>query len=337
MYKIGDPIPDRTEQVAALIARFFPDDASYNGASDRPAEDLIEAFPELGRIARHEGKPPKDDSASGWDFYLACGSARSELTMDEFAALLRLARNGDKKSRRDDYVKRTWEKAQERVAAEEIDPATRISKRWGLAADPVVSGRMRDPIVYLTLRSGRELRLPNVDDLFEPNKHSRIVSRVAKTRFPRLAPAEAVDIAQRVIELCPSEEPDPLEDARQWVIEFNACAGAIVKTVKPDGKRIKRWDVFEEVVRIEQTLKATGSDVARRSVVIYDSEKDEAWLPAGALKKHSDARLPWPEFTACLAEIGWRHAEIDMREPDRAKRAAHTAKRFRRRFYVGGH
>ena len=61
---------------------------------------------------------------------------------------------------------------------------------------------------------------------------------------------------------------------------------------------------------------------------------EEIWLPAGALKEHSGARIGSAQFTAALSEIGWLPEEIDVREPSsRADRP--NAQRFHRNFYVG--
>lgn len=327
---------DRQAQLDAMVERILGKPTSNGGGPEeagpgRSVEELLEAFPRLGELARREGKAPKDPSPSGWDFYLACESARCGLSDAEIATLIRHARRDDSKGTRGDYVKRTIERARASVETEQADPATRLSHRYALRSDPIVSGAMLDPIVYLTLRSGRVLRLPNVDDLFEPNKHTRVVSRIAKTRFPRLSPAEAVDLAQLIIALCPSEDVDPLEEARFWVIEFIARAGAFVEAVNPDGTPKTRWEVLEALVEAERSL-PRGPDVAMRSAIVRKGE--ELWLPAGALKDYSGSRRSWPEFTADLAEIGWRHEELDVREPTtRAGKAA--ARRVHRRFYVG--
>ena len=336
-------IVERQAEIDDLVVRMLGE-PSTNGAGPtseeetgdagpgRAVEELIEAFPRLGEIVKHDGARPSDPSDSGWDHYLGCESVRCGLARSEFAALLRRARKDDAKSRREDYVNRTWAKAEAAVAAEERDPAKRMSARWRLGDDPVVSGEMRDPIVYLTRRSGRVLRLPNIDDLFEPNKHTRIVSRIAKTRFPLLTIAEAVDIAQRVIELCPSEAPDPLEEARQWVVEFIAHIGAVIEAVTPDGTSRPRWEILDEFEQAERKLASARSAAARTAII--RTANGELCLPAGALKEHSGARMSWAEFTACLAEIGWRHLTIDVREPTtRAGKA--EARRVHRNFYAG--
>lgn len=342
----GGAITERQAQLDALVLRMFgpptrngagPDDAG----SGRSVEELIAQFPKLGEIAAHQGTAPKDDSDSGWDFYLACESARCGLTMGEFAALLRHSRKNDAKSLRGDYVKRTWEKAEEKVTAEEADPAKRISRRYNLS-DPVIRGETLGDIasgaakVYLHCQSGRRLRFPRLGDLFDPAKHTRIASQVTRSRFRALSGKEAADIAQSIIELCGGEDADPLDEARGWVIEFIAHAGATVDAVKADGSRKTRWEALAEIVDTERTL-GLNRDIARRSVVIYDRGKDELWLPAGALKDYSSSRKSWPDFTSDLAEIGWRHKELFARPPGgRAERAeGATAKPIHRNFYMG--
>ncbi len=343
--KGGGAIVDRQAQLDALVARMLGE-SSRNGAGPttdddpgpgRPVEELLDQHPKLAEIARHEGKAPSDSSPSGWDHYLACESARCDLTRSEFAALLRHARDDDVKSRRADYVTRTWEKAQATVAADDEDPAKRISVRWGLHDDPIVSGETLGDIasgaakVYLTTRDGRRLRFPRLGDLFDPAKHTRTASQVTRSRFGALTGKEAADIAQSIIELCGGEDVNPLQEAREWVIEFIAHAGGTVDAVKENGERKTRWEVLSEVVKVEGTLQPTGP-IARRSVVIYDAEKNELWLPAGALKESSSTRKSWPDFTSDLAEIGWRHEELYARPP-----GSRQVKRdpIHRNFYVG--
>ena len=139
-------------ELDALIEQMFSPEAQNgsgpSGASERAAgdesarsrEELLDEFPELKRIAGHEGKAPKDTSDSGWDFYLACESTRSGLTDPEIEILIRHARRGDSKATRADYITRTISGARKTAGAD--DPAGRISKRWGLEKDPIVSGEI---------------------------------------------------------------------------------------------------------------------------------------------------------------------------------------------------
>jgi hypothetical protein len=329
------------EQIAAEIVDVAEPDSTSNGGDNdtepgRPVETLLEEFEQLGRIVRRDGKAPGDGSGHSWDFYLCCEGVRCGCTDPELTALIVHNRtvNPDSQGKRNrpDYAARTIAKAHAAVTTEERNPAKRISARWNLDKDPIASGKMRDPIVYLTLRSGRVLRLPSIDDLFEPNKHTRIVSRIAKTRFPRLSPTEAVDIAQRVIELCPAEALDPLEEARWWVVEFIAHAGATIDAATADGTPKSQWQVLNELAETETRLERERYGIAERAAIIVKGE--ELWLPAKALKAYSDARVPWPEFTACLAEIGWRRVEIDIREPT-TRAGKSDARRAHRNFYVG--
>jgi hypothetical protein len=334
----GSGVPvESQEQVDALYVRMWGEPSS-NGARpepepepDGPARELT-ALLKLGKIRRtvkRDGTPPGDGSASAWDFFLACEARRCGCSLAEFALLLKQARGDDAKSGRADYVEGTWRGAGEEVDTEgEKDPARRLTHRYGLRDDPIVSGEMRDPIVYLTQRSGRVLRLPNIDALFEPNNHSRIVSRIAKTQFARLTGPEAVEFAQLIIALCPSDDVDPLDETRHWPIDFTAEAGKIIES------RGSPWDTLAECERLEQTLQSRRS-AAARSVVIRD-RNGELWLPAGALREHSGARLTWPEFTARLQEIGWRHKDVDVRAPGtRAERDEGKTGRIHRNFYVG--
>jgi hypothetical protein len=332
-------IAERQEQFDAVVAAMFASGrSSSNGAgpSVRNVEELLAAFPELARLAGHRGKKPKDDSASGWDFWLACQAIRSGLSKEEIAALIRHARRGDFKGERPDYLERTIAAAREGVERDAADPAALISRRWNLGGDPVVGGELLGGvIVRLTRQSGAALRIPKVDDLFDASRHTRIVSVIAKTRFAKLTAAEAVEVAQAVIALCPGDRPDPCREARGWVTEFIAHSGVEVQAVTTAGCRKSRWEVFSEFEQAEQALK-DSRDAAGKTAIIRDREKNELWLPAGALKEHSGSRADWDEFTAQLGEVGWRSEEVDVREPaSRAARAAGEAQRVHRNFYVG--
>ena len=329
-------------QLDVLVARMFgPEIAEPERAGPaRTAQDLIGEHPKLGLIVRREGAGPHKKTQSEWDLYLACECARLELTRNDFARLLIDAR-GDQKAVRATYVKTTWGKAQSEVAFEETDPAKRISRRYNLHGDNrIIRGETIGDIasgaakVYLYAADGRRLRFPRLGDLFEAGKHTRIASQVTRSEFGALNGKEAVSIAQAIIALCGGDDADPLEEPGGWTSEFIAHAGATVEALDERGGRKGRWALFVEYQDTEQTLQA-GRDPAARSAVIYDGEKDEWWLPAGALKTYSDSRRSGTDFIADMAEAGWRHVRVDLKEPSRAKRATGDADRIRRRFYVG--
>ena len=328
--KADDPAPVRLldnggprytiEQVQAEIVAVQPEPVinAADAGPGRPVEELLAAFPQLDKIARHQGKAPKDPSPSGWDYWLACASVRSGLSDGEIAALIGHARLGDPKGARQDYIKRTISKARETAEVEASDPAQRISRRWNLKDDPIVSGSALgdiasgSAIIYLERRNGKRLRFPRLADLFDARAHTRIVSLVTRATFTVLTNAEATEIEQLIIQLCGGEDDDPRDEARQWVTDFIAYAGATIDALKPDGTPKSRWDVVAEYKQVEGTL-PRGPDAARGSVIIRKGE--ELWLPAGKLMDHSRSRMTWGQFTSCLAEIGWRHKEIDVREP----------------------
>lgn len=118
----GEGTPEaKQEQVDALVVRMFGKQ-SRNGAGPedgagaaRTVGELLRLFPQLAKIAKHEGKAPKDPSASGWDHYLACESVRCGLSDVEIAALIRHSRVGDRKGVRGDYIARTIAKARAEV------------------------------------------------------------------------------------------------------------------------------------------------------------------------------------------------------------------------------
>jgi hypothetical protein len=142
---------------------------------------------------------------------------------------------------------------------------------------------------------------------------------------------EAVEIAQLIIRLCGGEDFDAREEAREWVGEFIAYAGAVVDGLNADRTPKSAWDVLSECLRVEQSLPRYGPAAGRSAII---QKGTEWWLPAGALKESSGSRLSWGDFTASLREIGWRREERDVREPSsRAERP--DAGRVHRRFYVG--
>ena len=315
-------------------------DASSTTEADtgpgRTIETLLTELPKLAKIVARDGKAPGDGSGHSWDFYAACETKRGGGTQAEARAVIRHNRavNGDPngKAERDDYVDTTVEKAWDAVDDDETsDPARKISKRWGLAKDPILSGEiLMGSIVYLTLRSGRRLRIPDLDDLFDAGRHSRVISRVAQTRFARLSPAEAVEIAQLVIELCTIDEPEPAEEARGWVTEFIAMAGGVIDGLDTAGEQRDQWTVLKEHRDAELILQSHRSAAGRSAIVRGES----VWLPAAALKEHSGARVSWAHFDARLAEIGWRKVDRDVREKTTREGKA-AADRIHRNFYVG--
>lgn len=122
-------ITERQSQLDAVVEEMFgkPSANGAGPANDEPgrsAEELIRKFPRLGRIARHEGKPPKDASDSGWDFWLTCEGCQRGLNDAELGAMIAYARRGDRKGARSDYVKRTIAGARKRL------PAPSPLRRW---------------------------------------------------------------------------------------------------------------------------------------------------------------------------------------------------------------
>ena len=340
---LGDGGPRYTlEQIRAEIVE-EPAINSSSGELERSVEVLLAEHPRLQKPVAREGDAPGKGSDSEWDYWLACESVRSDLIRDEFAALLRHARKDDAKSQRLDYVETTWKKARSAVSADEKEPARKLSIRYNLRGDPTIVGG--DPIddiaggsgkVYLHARDGGRYRIPRLDDLFDAAKHTRIISRITRSQFAALSVKEAVDLTQAIIQLCGGEDMDPLEEPREYVIEFIAHAGASIEAIGPDDKRKSNWDVLSEIVDAETRLESKR-DLARRSVIVYDREKNEFWLPAGALKEYSGSRKTWPDFTSDLKEIGWRHEELYGRSRgSRADRAKSSApKPIHRRFYIG--
>ena len=311
-------ISDRQEQLDALIAAMFPASSS-NGhrPSARTVERAVCRVPQLAQIARRDGKPPKDDSRSGWDYY-RCEAARCGLSEGEIEALIRHARRDD--GVRDDYVKRTIANARAAVdaeLAETNDAARHPPKRWGLGDDPIVTAELvGDTIVHLTLLSGKRPRIPDVDDLFHAAKHTRIISRAARTQFQKLTNDEAVKIAQQVISLCPAQAIDPCEEPREWVTEFIAHAGAEIPAAisKRPG-----WEVLEELVSVEETLRESRWDWARRAAIIRDIERNELWLPAGALRSKAGRGCRGRSSRRCCSRPGGDARRLTSASPPRAQ------------------
>jgi hypothetical protein len=125
-------IVERQAQLDTVVVRMFGKQSAPSaravtiespadgGGPARGVDELITAFPKLGKLVRHEGEPPKQDpSDSGWDYWLACESCRSGLTVVEFGALIRVARPGGRKAKRQRYIEKTFENACESVADRE--------------------------------------------------------------------------------------------------------------------------------------------------------------------------------------------------------------------------
>jgi len=338
----GQGRPSSVQSVLdATILRIFGKQKPIDlGDSDRAVEDLFAQYPKLKIIAAHGGNPPKDESDSGWDHYLACEAVRCELARDEYASILRSSRK-DRKAVRADYIKRTWDKARKTVGDTEKDPARRLNLRYNLRGeDAIVRGDPIDDIaggsgkVYLYTRTGRCYRVSRLGDLFDGPKHTKIMSQVTRSRFAALGPKEAVDQAQTIIELCGGNDANPLEEARDAALAFIAHAGAIVEWTEVNGARRDDWTVFSEYMTVERTL--VGPDVAARSAILYDETKEEFWLPAERLQDYSSSRRTRDDFKSDMAEIGWRLEHPDKRGPGgRIARANGQVPRFHRRFYVG--
>ena len=336
-------IEQRQDELDQLLRQIWPSENGKATKDPAPKTEVPPADPEvIERWQSHSwfGRmQAKTGDQSDIDFAIACYAVEAGADFKEICKLVRAARTarcpGDEKAIREDYLARTAQKALEHTERMH-EGAQRISKRWNLA-DPIVSGETIGDvasgaaIVYLYCQSGRRLRFPSLGDLFEPRKHTRIVSTITRSRFAPLSNAEAVDIAQLVIELCGGQDEDPHDEARLWVIEFIALAGATVNALEADGTPKNRWAMLSEYERTEREL-PRGPDVARHSVIIQNGE--ELWLPAGKLKEHSGSRISWDQFTVCLAEIGWRKEEFDVREPT-TREGKVAARRVHRKFYVG--
>jgi hypothetical protein len=340
-------IVERQAQLDALVVQMFGEPSPNGGAPARDSEDdgpgrsveaLIAAYPKLGVIAERTGKAPKDRTASGWDHYLTCEGVRNDLRDGELGAMIRHARGDDLKGERADYITRTIDTARKEVADEQANPATRISRRWNLGNDQVESGWTRgdlasgEAIVYLKRRSGRVLRFPKLGDLFDPRKHTKLVSQIARTQFAPLSNEDAVKIAQAIIELCGGEDANPTDEARQWISDFLTDVGAIVD-VKAYGSDAERWAGLVSRRSAEEKFKAQRT-AASRSVAMRD-ERGDLWLAATPLKTYSEPGVGWPLFGARLAEIGWRREEVDMHAPGTAHSERSAERRIHTVFYVG--
>ena len=86
---------------------------------------------------------------------------------------------------------------------------------------------------------------------------------VTRSQFPPLTNAEAVEIAQVVIELCGGEDIDPRDEARQWIREFITGAGAVVDALDQSGEAKSKWAVLDACVQAEHELRANRDAAAR--------------------------------------------------------------------------
>jgi hypothetical protein len=338
----GGPVYTIEQIAAEIVEADEPVSASTAGGDTGPGRsiaELLEEFPQLDRIIRRDGKAPGKGSDSEWDFYLCCEGVRCGRSDPELAMLIERNRtvnpDPNRKRGRPDYIARTVASVRAKVEADAADPAKRLTDRWGARGDPIVGGKLLgdvasgSAIVRLERKSGAILRLPKLGNLFESRTHTRIVSQVAKTRFPPLTNAEAVELAQAIIELCPGEDADPLEEARQWITDFVGDLGGI-ETVTLYGDAAEQWAGLVGREDAQRRL-AAHPNPARRTVAMRD-ERGLLWLPADPLRAHTGERLSWGDLRARLQEIGWRRVEVDKweRGVDRAiARRVHTV------FYVG--
>ena len=318
----------------------------------RPVEELLGAFAQLARIARREGKSPDDGSPSAWDFYLCCEALRHGCNDGELRALIRHARtvHPDPKAKglREDYIERTIAAARRAVPhsgpaqtdAERERIGRALSGRWGLGEDdPIVGGRLVGPgldaIVRLRRRSGEQLRLGHLRELFRPTAHTMNVSIATRTQFAMLQPKEAAGLAQQVIALCEFDKADERDLADQWTSDFINGAGTITDAAKQGakmhGEPRERWNAL--VKRESDQAALHGPDVASRTALIRD-EQGRLWLPAGALRNSLSPGAPgWDELTAKLEDAGWTRVPVEQWTPG-VKRRAEGSRRIEIVFYV---
>jgi hypothetical protein len=346
----GGPVYALAQLQAEAV--LVPANARSEGNTARAVEQLLGEIAQLAKLARREGKSPGDGSDSDWDFYLCCEAIRYGCSDGELAALIRYNRtvHPDPKGKglRDDYIERTVAAARKAVPhagpaetdAEREKIGLALSGRWGLGEDdPIVGGRLVGPeldaIVRLRRRSGAELRLGHLRELFTPRAHTMLVSVAARTRFPMLNQREASDLAQRVIALCEFDEADERALADQWTSDFINGAGAITDAAQQDakmhGEPVERWKALDKRESDEAAL--DGHDVASRTALIRD-EQGRLWLPAGALRVSLSPGAPtWHELNAELADAGWTRVPVEQWTP-KVKRGAEGSRRIRSVFYV---
>jgi hypothetical protein len=343
------------EDIAAQVIEpaAIPPQSATNDGPARSVEELLGEFSELAKIIGRRGKSPGDGSPSAWDFYLCCEAIRYGCDDDELSGLIRHARavhpDSKDKGARGDYVQRTIEAARARVPragpaqtdAERERIGLALSRRWGFGEDdPIVGGRLVGPeldaIVRLRRRSGAELRLGHLRELFKPTTHTMNVSVAARTQFPMLSPKEAAGLAQKVIALCEYDQADERDLADQWTSDFINHAGAITDAVKQGakmhGETAERWKALKE--REKDEAKLSGPDVASRTALIRD-EQGRLWIPAGPLRASLSPGAPtWSALDGELADAGWTKERVDQWKPG-IPHAERTAKdRARGVFYV---
>ena len=338
---------DRRYTLDELLAAGVDVEAGFTAdeeADDRPPRSVEEllAVGKLGRIARHEGTPPKDSSDSGWDNYMACEAVRQGLSEAEFGLLLRFARHDDKKSRDEGYGRRTWAHARDEVGAEERPGQQQCGggdhERYWLQRDPVVSGSSigdvarGNAIMYLHRREGARLRIERLGDLCTATSHNRVMSGVTRSQFKALTPNEAVGYTQLIIELCGGEDADPCAEAWQWVTDFLSYDVAEIIDAKLWGAtKAECWEDLRKRAYAQARLKA-GDDP--RTVVMRDN-RGNLWLPATPLQAASGTRMDWDAFTARMKEIDWERYDADLHEPGKERPPKGDARRIHTVFYYG--
>ncbi len=341
----GGAIVDRQGELDELVERMLGE-ASRNGTGpgsgdDRSVDNLLAEFPKLKQIMLHKGRAPKDPTPSGWDYYLACKSVRCGLSDGEIEALIRRGRPGDPKVDRHDYIRRTIGRARTATkdeAASQADPAQYLSARYSVEGDPIVGGRLigrgEDAIVRLRRRSNRELRLGHLSQLFSARTHNRVVSVATRTRFAPVTDKEAIDLAQRVIELCEFTEFDERDVAEQWVSDFISRTGDVVDAIDGEGNRLDVWDVLlaREVAEGRDELRH-AADVAGRTAIVRGHD-GRLWIPAGPLRASISPGAPkWGELEGELTDIGWVRKKVEMWTP-KVKRGAPGSRHIKTIFYV---
>ena len=322
-------------------ARRQPTAPGPRTAGGRSVDALFVAFPKLKRIALHKGKAPKDDSPSGWDFWLACESVRCGLSDGEIEALIRRGRPGDSKVDRGDYMRSTIARARAAAkdeAAKMADPAKQLSARYNVEDDPIVGGRLIGPgegaIVRLRRRSGKQLRVGHLSQLFSARTHNRVVSVATRTRFTPVTEKEAIELSQQVIALCEFDEFDERDVAEQWVSDFISRAGAIVDAIDDHGERLDVWDVLlaREVAEARDELRH-APDVAGRTAIVRGHD-GRLWIPAGPLRTSISPGAPkWDDLEAELGDIDWARRKVEMWTPG-VKRRTPESRHIKTIFYV---
>ena len=208
----------------------------------------------------------------------------------------------------------------------------RISRRYGIASDPIERGetlqidtRTGNASVRLCRRSGKEIRFESIADLWFPAKHHRLVTLQTLVTMKMLSGPDAAEIASSIAELCGGSALDPLEDTRASVEEFIASAAREI-----DADEMDDLEAMAELKRAERARDA-GDRADRRPILLV--RNGELWLPAGALQAFADSGLRSWQFDGRMLELGWRKEEVEVRPSTRAERAT-PGSHVRRRFYV---